>query len=144
MSGCAGVKPVALTVYSDTEKIPDTFSYVIPHRLDNTARRHCGAHAHYTGDPQRCRAASQQGRRTDAGCCGRRGTACGSQVSAHRFLGHIGSELAAINVSIDQLHTGGCRFNDAREHCTVTSLTNNGTINFNGHTITLADGTVLR
>ena len=28
--------------------------------------------------------------------------------------------------------------------CTVTSLTNNGTINFNGHTITLADGTVLR
>ena len=28
--------------------------------------------------------------------------------------------------------------------CTVTSLTNNGTINFNGYTITLADGTVLR
>ncbi len=28
--------------------------------------------------------------------------------------------------------------------CTVTSLTNNGTINFNGHTITLADGTVLK
>lgn len=27
--------------------------------------------------------------------------------------------------------------------CTVTSLTNNGTINFNGYTITLADGTVL-
>ena len=27
--------------------------------------------------------------------------------------------------------------------CTITSLTNNGTINFNGHTITLADGTVL-
>lgn len=27
--------------------------------------------------------------------------------------------------------------------CTVTSLTNNGTINFNGFTITLADGTVL-
>ena len=27
--------------------------------------------------------------------------------------------------------------------CTVTSLTNNGTVNFNGHTITLADGTVL-
>lgn len=25
--------------------------------------------------------------------------------------------------------------------CTVTSLENNGTINFNGHTITLADGT---
>ena len=28
--------------------------------------------------------------------------------------------------------------------CTLTSLTNNGTINFNGYTITLADGTVLR
>lgn len=27
--------------------------------------------------------------------------------------------------------------------CTITSLTNNGSINFNGHTITLADGTVL-
>lgn len=27
---------------------------------------------------------------------------------------------------------------------TLTSLTNNGTIHFNGHTITLADGTVLR
>ena len=28
--------------------------------------------------------------------------------------------------------------------CTITSLINNGTINFNGYTITLADGTVLR
>lgn len=28
--------------------------------------------------------------------------------------------------------------------CTVTSLTNNGTINFNGCTITLADGTALQ
>ena len=28
--------------------------------------------------------------------------------------------------------------------CTLTSLTNNGTIKFNGHTITLADGTMLR
>ena len=28
--------------------------------------------------------------------------------------------------------------------CTLTSLTNNGMINFNGYTITLADGTVLR
>lgn len=27
--------------------------------------------------------------------------------------------------------------------CTLTSLTNHGTIDFNGHTITLADGTVL-
>lgn len=29
-------------------------------------------------------------------------------------------------------------------NCTITSLTSNGTINFNGYTITLADGTVLR
>ena len=28
--------------------------------------------------------------------------------------------------------------------CAITSLTNNGTINFNGYTITLADGTVLK
>ena len=28
--------------------------------------------------------------------------------------------------------------------CVITSLTNNGTINFNGYTITLADGTVLK
>lgn len=28
--------------------------------------------------------------------------------------------------------------------CVITSLSNNGTINFNGHTITLADGTVLK
>ena len=28
--------------------------------------------------------------------------------------------------------------------CTVTSLTNNGTIDFNGYTITLADGSVLK
>ena len=28
--------------------------------------------------------------------------------------------------------------------CTLTSLTNNGTINFDGYTITLADGTVLQ
>ena len=28
--------------------------------------------------------------------------------------------------------------------CTITSLTNNGTINYNGYTITLADGTVLQ
>ena len=27
--------------------------------------------------------------------------------------------------------------------CTITSLTNEGTISFNGYTITLADGTVL-
>ena len=37
----------------------------------------------------------------------------------------------------------GCVWNLTGD-CTLTSLTNNGTINFNGYTITLADGTVLR
>ncbi len=37
----------------------------------------------------------------------------------------------------------GCVWN-LTGNCTVTSVTNNGTINFNGYTITLADGTVLK
>ena len=37
----------------------------------------------------------------------------------------------------------GCTWN-LTGNCTVTSLENNGTINFNGYTITLADGTVLK
>ena len=37
----------------------------------------------------------------------------------------------------------GCVWNPTG-NCTVTSLTNNGTINFGGYTVTLANGTVLR
>ena len=37
----------------------------------------------------------------------------------------------------------GCTWTPTGD-CTITSLTNSGTINFNGYTITLADGTVLR
>lgn len=37
----------------------------------------------------------------------------------------------------------GCTWN-LTGNCTLTSLTNNGSINFNGYTITLADGTVLK
>ena len=37
----------------------------------------------------------------------------------------------------------GCTWN-LTGNCTLTSLTNNGTINFNGYTITLSDGTVLK
>ena len=37
----------------------------------------------------------------------------------------------------------GCTWN-LTGNCTLTSLTNNGTINFNGYTITLANGTVLK
>ena len=41
-------------------------------------------------------------------------------------------------VTVDE----GCTWT-LTDDCTLTSLTNNGTINFNGYTITLADGTVL-
>ena len=37
----------------------------------------------------------------------------------------------------------GCTWNLTGD-CTITSLENNGTINFNGYTITLSDGTVLK
>ena len=44
--------------------------------------------------------------------------------------------------------TGGSSFTENGEtltgDCVITSLTNNSTINFNGYTITLADGTVLQ
>lgn len=44
--------------------------------------------------------------------------------------------------------TGGSSFTENGEtltgDCVITSLTNNGTINFNGYTITLAGGTVLQ
>lgn len=44
--------------------------------------------------------------------------------------------------------SGGSSFTENGEtltgDCVITSLTNNGTINFNGYTITLADGTVLQ
>ena len=65
----------------------------------------------------------------------------------------------ALNHEKDHFHFG-CSSNAAftrslRQHghgiggtltgnCTITSLTNNGKINFNGYTITLADGTVLK
>ena len=47
------------------------------------------------------------------------------------------SENAVITID------SGCTWN-LTGNCTLTSLTNNGTINFNGYTITLADGTVLK
>ncbi len=45
---------------------------------------------------------------------------------------------SGITITIEQ----GCTWNLTGD-CTITSLTNHGTINFNGYTITLADGTVL-
>ena len=51
--------------------------------------------------------------------------------------GDSSSDNAVITVE------SGCTWN-LTGNCTVTSLANNGTINFNGYTITLADGTVLR
>ena len=37
----------------------------------------------------------------------------------------------------------GCTW-DLTGDCTISSFTNNGTINYNGYTITLAEGTVLK
>ena len=47
------------------------------------------------------------------------------------------SDNAAVTIE------SGCTWN-LTGNCTLTSLVNNGTINFNGYTITLADGTVLK
>ena len=51
--------------------------------------------------------------------------------------GTAGSDNAVVTIESDCTWT-------LTGDCTLTSLTNNGTINFNGYTITLADGTVLR
>ena len=48
------------------------------------------------------------------------------------------SDSSEVNVTVDNGSTWILTGN-----CTVTTLTNNGTIDFNGYTITLADGTVL-
>ena len=57
--------------------------------------------------------------------------------SASRGWGTAGSNNAIVAIE------NGCTWN-LTGNCTLTSLTNNGTINFNGYTITLADGTVLK
>ena len=49
----------------------------------------------------------------------------------------------AVSDNADVTIESGCTWN-LTGNCTLTSLTNNGTINFNGYTITLADGTVLK
>ena len=53
------------------------------------------------------------------------------------------AEGAAVSDNAVVTIDSGCVWNLTGD-CTITSLTNNGTINFNGYTITLADGTVLR
>ena len=57
--------------------------------------------------------------------------------SASRGWGTAGSNNAVVAIE------NGCTWN-LTGNCTLTSLTNNGTINFNGYIITLADGTVLK
>lgn len=57
--------------------------------------------------------------------------------SASRGWGTAVSDNAIVAIE------SGCTWN-LTGNCTLTSLTNNGTINFNGYTITLADGTVLK
>lgn len=51
--------------------------------------------------------------------------------------GNVVSNNAVITIE------SGCTWNLTSD-CTITSLENSGTINFNGYTITLADGTVLK
>ncbi len=57
----------------------------------------------------------------------------------------ITNEQNGIAVSDNVVVTieSGCTWNLTGD-CTITSLTSNGTINYNGHSITLADGTVLK
>lgn len=57
--------------------------------------------------------------------------------SASRGWGTAVSDNAIVAIE------NGCTWN-LTGNCTLTSLTNNGTINFNGYTITLADGAVLK
>lgn len=56
----------------------------------------------------------------------------------------IGNEEDGTAVSDNAVITieSGCTWT-LTGNCTVTDLTNNGTVIFNGYTITLADGTVL-
>ncbi len=58
-------------------------------------------------------------------------------ISENAEGGTAVSDNAAITVE------SGCTWN-LTGNCTLSTLTNNGTINFNGYTITLADGTVLK
>ena len=74
----------------------------------------------------------------------------GHDISSSIYYGlfalqHRGQESCGIAVSDNAIVAieSGCTWN-LIGNCTLTSLTNNGTINFNGYTITLADGTVLK
>ena len=64
---------------------------------------------------------------------------CGTD--RHRKGDRVGRHIRYDNAVV--VVESGCTWTLTGD-CTVTSLTNNGTINFNGYTITLADGTVLR
>ena len=60
----------------------------------------------------------------------------GAQVEFTASNQTLNGDIAVVTIDSDSTWT-------LTGNCTVTSLENNGTINFNGHTITLADGTVL-
>ena len=84
-----------------------------------------------------------------------------SKAAAYNFLGRYVAELEKSTftgtVNITENAEGGTAVSDnavitiesgstwiLTGDCTISSLNNNGTIRFNGHTITLADGTVLK
>lgn len=50
---------------------------------------------------------------------------------------------SAVSDNADIVIESGCTWNLTAD-CVISTLTNNGTVNFNGYTITLADGTVLK
>ena len=64
-------------------------------------------------------------------------TSTGDDENALRVDGTAVSNNAVVTIE------SGCTWTLTGD-CVITSLTNSGTINFNGYTITLADGTVLR
>lgn len=73
----------------------------------------------------------------------------GSQQSPEKPEGESGSQSdGGTPPEMPDGSTGGSSFTENGEtltgDCVITSLTNNGTINFNGYTITLAGGTVLQ
>ena len=64
---------------------------------------------------------------------------------SERKADHSSTFTGTITISDNAVVTigSGCTWTLTGD-CTLTSLTNNGTINFNGYTITLTDGTVLK
>ena len=72
------------------------------------------------------------------------GTAYTSTGDDENALRIDGASVTLDGVTVDKSAGATSNIWTLTGECTLTSLTNNGRINFNGYTITLADGTVLR